>query len=112
MTITKDYATYPVPANGEVPIASGISLNILADSANGTLFYDVDAGTETTIKDFSTVGASLLNNGTPKYVRVAARYQSNGVLVAVRIWASASFEKVWLSPEGHVIHVDTTSTPR
>jgi hypothetical protein len=31
------------------------------------------------------------------------------VLVAVRIWASTSFEKVWLSPEGHVMHVDTAN---
>ncbi len=109
ITIAKDYATYPVPTSGEVPIASGINLNILADAANGTRFYDVDAQTETTIKDFSTVGASLVNNGTGKYVRIAARYQAGGTLVAVRIWASTSFEKIWLSPEGHVVHIDTVN---
>ncbi len=109
ITIAKDYATYPVPSSGEVPIVSGIKLNILADATNGTIFYDVDAQTKTTIKDFSTVGASLLNNGTGKYVRIAARYQAGGTLVAVRIWASTSFEKVWLSPEGHVVHINTTN---
>ncbi len=109
ITIAKDFATYPVPASGEVPIAGGINLNILADATNGTEFYDVDAQTKTTIKDFSTVGASLLNNGSGKYVRIAARYQAGGTLVAVRIWASTSFEKIWLSPEGHVVHVDTAN---
>lgn len=109
ITIAKDYATYPVPASGEAPIASGINLNILADATNGTIFYDVDAQTKTTIKDFSTVGVSLVNNGTGKYVRIAARYQAGGTLVAVRIWASTSFEKIWLSPEGHVVHIDTAN---
>lgn len=109
ITINKDYATYPVPSSGEVPIASGVNLNILADATNGSIFYDLDAGTKTTIQNFSTVGTSLLNNGTGKYVRIAARYQAGGTLVAVRIWASTSFEKVWLSPEGHVVHVDTAN---
>ncbi len=109
ITITKDYATYPVPVSGEVPIASGVSLNILADATNGTHFIDVDTHTKTTIKDFSSVASMLLNNGTGKYVRIAARYQAGGTLVAVRIWASTSFEKVWLSPEGHVVHVNTTT---
>jgi len=44
-----------------------------------------------------------------KSVRIAARYQENGTLVATRIWASSQFNDVWLSPEGHVLHVDTTS---
>jgi hypothetical protein len=109
ITVAKDFAKYPVPATGEVPVASGISLKISADATNGTIFRDLDAKTKTTIKSFSTVAASLLNGGTGKYVRVAARYQSNGALVAVRIWASSSFQKVWFSPEGHVVHVDTTN---
>ena len=33
----------------------------------------------------------------------------NGTLVATRIWASSQFNNVWLSPEGHVLHVDTSS---
>jgi hypothetical protein len=43
-----------------------------------------------------------------KSVRIAARYQEDGSLVATRIWASSQFNNVWLSPEGHVLHVDTT----
>lgn len=111
ITITKNFAASanPVPVAGQTAIPSGVSINIQADSTNGTIFYDVDAKTKTTIKDFSSVASSLLNNGTGKYVRVAARYQANGVLVAVRIWASTSFQKIWLSPEGHVVHVDTVN---
>jgi hypothetical protein len=44
-----------------------------------------------------------------KFVRVAARYQVDGKLAAVRVWASSDFDKVWLSPEGHVLHVNTTT---
>ena len=44
-----------------------------------------------------------------KFVRVAARYQVDGSLVAVRVWASTSFNSLWLSPEGHVLHVNKTS---
>ena len=45
-----------------------------------------------------------------KYVRIAARYQANGIsLVAVRIWASSTFNNVWVSPEGHVLHVNTST---
>jgi len=40
---------------------------------------------------------------------VAARYQQDGTLVAVRLWASSSFNSVWISPEGHVLHVDQNS---
>jgi len=29
--------------------------------------------------------------------------------VATRIWASTEFNKVWLSPEGHVLHVNTST---
>ena len=80
------------------------SLQILADATNGTIFYDVDAKTRTVIKDFSAE-SSLPG----KSVRIAARYQENGTLVATRIWASSQFNDVWLSPEGHVLHVDTTN---
>ena len=31
----------------------------------------------------------------------------DGTLVATRIWASSQFNNVWLSPEGHVLHVNT-----
>ena len=29
--------------------------------------------------------------------------------MAVRVWASSDFAKVWLSPEGHVLHVDAAA---
>jgi len=104
ITITRDFPVEP-PTNPETAITTSQSLTILADATNGTLFYDVDAKTFVTIKNFSTVANSL----TGRFVRVAARYQSNGSLVAVRIWAANAFNSVWLSPEGHVLHVDTTT---
>ena len=103
ITITKEYPTVPV-ASPETAVSTNQSLSILADATNGTLLYDVDAGTRTTIKDFSSE-SSLVG----KQVRIAARYQENGTLVATRIWASSEFDKVWLSPEGHVLHVNTTT---
>ncbi len=105
VTITKDFPVLPA-SSPETAIASTQSLQILADPANGTLFYDVDAKTRTTIKDFSAQASSLVG----KYVRVAARYQENGSLVAVRMWASSTFNNVWLSPEGHVLHVNAANT--
>jgi hypothetical protein len=104
ITITKDVPLLPI-ATPETPVATALSLQILADATNGTLFYDVDAKTVATIKDFSTLSASL----DGKYVRVAARYQEDGTLVAVRIWASSQFDNIWKSPEGHVLHVDRSS---
>jgi hypothetical protein len=104
ITITKDFPTFPI-VNPETAIASSLSLQILADATNGTIFYDVDAKTRNVIKDFSSVAPTL----DGKYVRIAARYQQDGTLVAVRVWASTVFSKVWLSPEGHVLHVDATT---
>src|SRR3984885_2255778 len=101
ITITKEFPTEPV-VTPETAVAGAQSLQILADSTNGTIFYDVDAKTRTVIKDFSSE-ASLMG----KSVRIAARYQENGTLVATRIWASSQFSNVWLSPEGHVLHVNT-----
>jgi hypothetical protein len=101
ITITKEFPTEPV-VTPETAVAGAQSLQILADAANGTIFYDVDTKTRTVIKDFSAEGSL-----TGKFVRVAARYQENGTLVATRIWASSQFNSVWLSPEGHVLHVNT-----
>jgi hypothetical protein len=100
-TISKDFPVLPV-TNPETAVASAQSLTIEADSANGTIFYDVDAKTRTVVHDFSTEAATLVG----RFVRVAARYQDNGTLVAVRVWASSDFNNVWVSPEGHVTHVD------
>jgi len=104
ITITRDFPVEP-PTTPETSVASSQSLQILADAANGTIFFDVDAKTNVTIKNFAALSASL----DGKFVRVAARYQSNGSLVAVRMWASSSFNSVWLSPEGHVLHVNTST---
>jgi hypothetical protein len=78
---------------------------VQADSNNGTLYYDVDAKTQATIHDFSSIASSIVG----KYIRVAARYQNDGTLVAVRLWASSTFNSVWISPEGHVLHVQSAS---
>jgi hypothetical protein len=104
VTITREFPTEP-PVNPETAVASTQSLQILADSTNGTIFYDVDAKTNTVIHNFSAEAASIVG----KNVRIAARYQSNGTLIAVRIWASSTFNNVWVSPEGHVLHVNTST---
>lgn len=103
ITITKEFPAYPI-VNPETAVSSTQSLTILADATNGTMFYDVDAKTRTVIKDFSAI-AGLVG----KSVRIAARYQENGTLTATRIWASSTFNDVWRSPEGHVLHVDTVN---
>ncbi len=103
LTIDKDFPTLPAVAP-ETEITSTQALTIEADATNGTLFYDLDAKTATTIKNFS--GETSL---TGKFVRVAARYQEDGTLVATRIWASSTFNNVWLSPEGHVLDVNANT---
>ena len=104
LTFDKDYPVYP-PTNPETAITTSQALSVQADSTDGTLFYDLDAKTRTTIHDFGALASSIVG----KYIRVAARYQVDGTLVAVRIWASNSFNSAWISPEGHVLHVDTNS---
>jgi Domain of unknown function (DUF4382)/Domain of unknown function (DUF5666) len=103
ITITKEFPTEP-PTSPETAIAGAQSLTVTADATNGTIFYDLDAKTRTTIESFSSE-TSLVG----RYVRIAARYQEDGTLVATRIWASNEFNNVWVSPEGHVLHVNTTS---
>ena len=104
LTVTKDFPVLPV-TNPETAIASSLSLEIFADATNGTILYDLDAKTQTVVKDFTAEAMSLPG----KFVRIAPRYQVDGTLVAVRVWASSQFSNVWLSPEGHVLHVDTTT---
>ncbi len=103
ITINKEYPTRPI-LSPETAVPSGVSLTVLADATNGTIFYDLDAKTQSVIRNFSTETAL-----TGKSVRIAARYQPDGTLVAVRIWASSQFNSVWFSPEGHVLHVDTVN---
>jgi len=104
LTFDKDYPVYP-PTTPETEITSDQTLSVLADAKNGTHYYDEDGKTQATIKDFSSIASTIVG----KYIRVAARYQQDGTLVAVRLWASSSFNSVWISPEGHVLHVDQNS---
>src|SRR3984957_4357689 len=103
ITVTKEFPSEP-PANPETAVAGSQSLQISADSVNGTILYDLDAKTRTVIDNFSAE-SSLAG----RYVRIAARYQQDGTLVATRIYASNEFNNVWVSPEGHVLHVNTTN---
>ncbi len=103
LVIFKDYPVEPA-TNPETAIQSTQTLTISPDATNGTIYYDLDAKTSAVIKDFSSL-SGLVN----KFVRIAARYQQDGTLVAVRIWSSSSFNNVWFSPEGHVLHVDRTN---
>ncbi|HTV50726.1 MAG TPA: DUF4382 domain-containing protein [Steroidobacteraceae bacterium] len=105
LTFTKVYETLPI-VTPETAVASEQSLTVLADSNNGTIVYDVDHGTSSIVTSFSAA-SSLLTQG--EYVRVAARYQENGTLTATRVWASSSFNSIWLSPEGHVTQVDASN---
>jgi hypothetical protein len=103
-TMTKVYPVHPA-VNPETAVASSQMLEIKADTTNGTIVYDLDAKTRSTVKDFSSIAA----NAASKFVRVAARFQDDGSLYAVRVWMSASFNSVWVSPEGHVLHVGASS---
>jgi hypothetical protein len=103
ITIDKDFPTLPA-VSPETEVTGTQALTIEADATNGTLFYDLDAKTTTTIMNFSSE-TSL----TGKYVRIAARYQVDGTLVATRIWASSTFNTVWVSPEGHVLDVNANT---
>jgi hypothetical protein len=106
ITIDRAFPVHPL-TNPETATVSTTTLPILADSVNGTLFYNLDSGNDTpvTITSFSSVASTLAN----QYVRIAARYQSNGTLVATCILSSANFNTVWKNPEGHVLHVNTTT---
>jgi Domain of unknown function (DUF4382) len=103
LTLYKDFPVMPA-TNPESAIESAEQLSIDCDGVNGTIVYDLDAGTRTVVNNF---GSESALNG--KYVRIAARFQQDGSLVAVRVWASSDFTKVWLSPEGHVLNVNTAS---
>ena len=62
------------------------ALRVRADATRGTRYYDLVAGTEQLLKEFSALGPALV--GTP--VRIAARLQPDGTFVAARIWADTS----------------------
>ncbi|NVO06145.1 MAG: hypothetical protein HXX19_09580 [Rhodoferax sp.] len=105
LTLDRQMPTMPV-VTPETAVDTHLPVNVLADTVNKTLFYDLDAKKNSQIADFSSVSGAL---AAGKFVRVAARYQQNGTLVATRIWASSTFNNVWLSPEGHILHVNKAS---
>ena len=102
-TMLRDFPMVPA-SNPEGEVTSNTQLTINVDSTNGTILYDVDNGNARTVVN-SAFPSALAN----AYVRVAARYQQDGSLTAVRVWYSSTFAKVWLSPEGHVLSVDDTA---
>ena len=109
LTITRDFPVEPAASTtaSEGEISTSHSITILPDSANGTIFHDVDNTAQNqTVTTFSTVSGDLPMG---EFVRVTARYQTGGTLVAVRTWASSSFGKIYVSPEGHVLHVNTNT---
>ena len=104
ITINPAFPVHPLTSPETAIVDTNNTIAVDADSINGTLFYDLDNGNvPTTIMSFSSIATVL-----PKlYVRVAARYQQNGTLVATRIYASSNFDTIWENPEGHVLHVNT-----
>ena len=109
LTISKDFPTWPIQSP-ETETTSSLSLPILADSTNGTLFFNMDSSpiTPATVHDFSSLATLLAANttaGKTTYVRLVTRYQANGTLVAARVYTSTTFNTVFVNPEGHVLHV-------
>ena len=70
ITVNRAFPEEP-PVNPEQAIPTSKNLTILADKANGTLFYDMDAHTHSRITDFSSVASDL----TGKFLRITARFQ-------------------------------------
>lgn len=108
LTITRDFPVEPAAATptSEGVISTNHTLTIFPDSTNGTIFYDVDAKTRQTVTTYATVASAL---AAGKFVRVTARFQTGGTLVAVRTWSATTFGAIYVSPEGHVLHVNTTT---
>ena len=108
ITIDKAYPVSPITSPETATVSTTTTLPILADASNGTLLYNLDGSTPDTpspITSFQSLASTLPG----MYVRIAARYQANGTLVATRIFASSTFATVWANPEGHVLHVNTTT---
>lgn len=101
ITLTRDYPTEPA-VTPETALATPQQLTILADAGNGTEFYDLDTGTGMTVSSF----AALAGLTPGRFLRISARYQADGSLVATQIWAADAFSTVWSGPDGHVMRVD------
>ena len=83
----------------------GRDLTLLADAANKTIFYDLDAAPVAAVASF-TVPAGLTAG---KVVKASARFATTGTLTAVRVWYSSDSARLTKgTPEGHVTKVDTT----
>jgi hypothetical protein len=108
LTITRDFPMEPAAATpaSEGVISTNHTLTIFPDSSNGTIFYDVDAKTHQTVTTYATVASAL---AAGKFVRVTARFQNSGTLTAVRTWSATTFGAIYVSPEGHVLHVNTNT---
>lgn len=108
ITIDRAFPVHPITSPETATVDSNHTLSILADATNGTLFYNLDntSSAPSTIDNFSSIAGTL----PTMYVRIAARYQQNGTLVATRIYASKTFNNIWRNPEGHVLHVNTNAT--
>jgi hypothetical protein len=102
LTLAREVPLLPI-VSPETAVSIGTSSTIFADSTHGTLYYDLDMSTTpTTITDFSTIASSVVG----RQLRVEARYQADGSLVATRVFSAADFATIWRSPEGHVLRVD------
>lgn len=133
LKISKVFPTHPIVSpETDVQPNPAITLTFQADSTNGTVVTNLTgltAATPTTptsalVKDFTdsttaigntNVNALLTSAGAT--VRVRARYQGDGTLVATHVWvsdaatvtgtgATNAFNDVWVGPEGHVLHVE------
>ena len=106
LTVNREAPTVPV-VSPETAVLTGATATVLADATYGTLYYDLDSTpvVPVTVKDFSSLAATLAN----RQVRIQARYQADGSLIATRIFSSTSFNTVWASPEGHVLRVDANA---
>jgi hypothetical protein len=105
ITVDRDFRAWPI-TSPETAVETSQAVTIDVDSQNGTLFYDVDAKSgPSKLTSFASVAG--LANG--KFLRIQARYQPGGTLVATRVWSSSTFDGVWVSPEGHVLDVNAGS---
>ena len=106
LTVNRVFRAWPI-SNPETAVQTQQSLTINIDSQNGTLFYDVDTQSgPTKVMSFANLAGLAAN----AYVRIQARYQEDGTLTATRVWVSSTFNGVWVSPEGHVLDVDSNSS--
>lgn len=97
-------ATTGTPNTFTLHTQHGADLTFDVDSANGTLFYNLDTG----VSGPSTVlPADFQTGAAPLYAKASARLQNDGSLYAVRVWYSATESRlpVW-TPEGHVTRVN------